>query len=179
MSLARREKFVLTGGAVAAALILAYGLVVAPALATLHTLGSQVTRKRMEIRELETLRRQYLSQQAQLAEIGKRLEQRGKSFSLFSFVEEEAKKAGVRDKMAYVKPAPASPNLYFPETAVELKLEGVYLKQLTVFLEGIEKPEEMVTVRRLQVRARTVGGQRLVDGVFVLSTFGFPTPSEG
>lgn len=173
MPLAKREKFVLIAGAAVAALILAYGLILTPALDHLHTLNRRVAQEQRDLRELEGLRRQYQGQQARLAEFEKRLQRRGQSFSLFSFVDEEAKKAGVRDKMTYVKPAAAAPGLYFPETAVELKLEGVYLQQLTAFLEGIEQPGELVTVKKLQVRTRTVGNRRLVDGVFVLSTFGF------
>lgn len=177
MRLSKREIRIVVGGSALAAVILLYGLVLAPALDRFHTLERKVVQTQRELQEMEKLRRQYRDQEARLAELGQRLERRGKNFSLFSFVEEQARKAGVRDKLTYVKPGAASVGGYFPEAAVELKLDGVYLKQLTAFLEGIEGPENMVRIKKLQVRTRIIGGRNLVEGILTLSTFGFPKTS--
>lgn len=77
---------------------------------------------------------------------------RDNSFTLFSFLEELARKAEVKDNISYMKPSVADQketNLKL--SIVEMKLQSITLSQLTQFLYNVETSEKSVYVKRLSV----------------------------
>lgn len=93
---------------------------------------------------------------------------RPRGFTLFSFMDELAGKAGV--DIAYMKPSTSkSKDSPFTTSKVELKLSGITLKQLTPFLHMVETSENMVFIRRISI-TRT-GDDAFVDVVLQAETF--------
>ncbi len=50
-----------------------------------------------------------------------------------------------------MNPLPSAPTGSYEETAVEMKLDKLTMKQLTDFLYLVESPEEMIRVRRISI----------------------------
>ena len=50
-----------------------------------------------------------------------------------------------------MNPLPSAPAGTYEETAVEMKLDKLTMKQLTDFLYLVESPEEMIRIRRLSL----------------------------
>lgn len=88
--------------------------------------------------------------------IGQRLNRRKQGFTLFSFLEEAAGLTGVKGNIKYMKPSESRGSGEYPESQVEMKLDGITLKQLVDFLRRVESPENVVTVRRITVQEAKV-----------------------
>ena len=170
MKLGRREKLVIVAGGVAVALLLFYRVGLGPALERLHTLDRLVAQKEREVHEMKTLRDTYLAQKNLMEEVNRSLAQRGQEFAFFSFLEDLANKAGVKNNIVYMKPALSTPGELYRESSVEMRLEGIGLQQLIRYLYDIERAPQLLRVRRMAIKPRTANAD-LLDVTFQVSTF--------
>jgi general secretion pathway protein M len=170
MNLGGREKLVMIAGGVAVALLLFYRFGLSPALERLRTLDRLVATKERDLHEMKTLRETYLAQKRLMEEVNQSLAQRGQDFAIFSFLEELANKAGIKNNIMYMKPALTTPGELFRESSVEMRLEGIVLPQLTRYLYDIERAPQLLRVRRMHIKPRTANPDQL-DVTFQVSTF--------
>jgi general secretion pathway protein M len=170
MKLGRREKLAIVVGGVAVALLLFYRFGLGPALERLHTLDRLVAQKEREVHEMKTLRDTYLAQKNLMEEVNRSLAQRGQEFAFFSFLEDLANKAGVKNNIVYMKPALSTAGELYRESSVEMRLEGIGLQQLIRYLYDIERAPQLLRVRRMAIKPRTANAD-LLDVTFQVSTF--------
>lgn len=170
MKLGGREKLVLLVGGVAVALVLFYRFALSPALDRLQTLDRLVAQKGREVIEMRTLGETYLAQQSLMEEVNRSLQQRGQEFAIFSFLEDLANKAGVKNNIMYMKPALATSSDLYRESSVEMRLEGIALQQLIRYLYDIERAPQLLRVRRMHIKPRAANPDML-DVTFQVSTF--------
>ena len=170
MNLGGREKLVMIAGGVAVALLLFYRFGLSPALERLRMLDRLVATKERDLHEMKTLRETYLAQKRLMEEVNQSLAQRGQDFAIFSFLEELANKAGIKNNIMYMKPALTTPGELFRESSVEMRLEGIVLPQLTRYLYDIERAPQLLRVRRMHIKPRTANPDQL-DVTFQVSTF--------
>ncbi|HWP35693.1 MAG TPA: type II secretion system protein GspM [Thermodesulfobacteriota bacterium] len=161
LQLARRERWMVGGGAVAVALLLVYALVVAPLLERSRDLDRLIAQKEREYAEIVRLREEYRRARAELAAIEARLARTGADFQLLSFLEGLAARTGVRDRIAYMRPQAAAAAGRFREQAVELRLDGVTINQLVQLLAQVVEAPQALRIKRLSVVTRYDNANRL------------------
>jgi general secretion pathway protein M len=72
-------------------------------------------------------------------------------FALFSYLEKRAGDAGVKTNIRSMNPLKSSRTGAYEETAVEMKMDKLTMKQLTDFLYLVESPEEMIRTRKISI----------------------------
>lgn len=173
-NLGLRERLFVIGAGAALLLALLFMLVIDPMLAHSARLDQQIAKAQRELQELRTLQREYRRQKSILDDINAQLK-RQKSFSIFSRLEELAGQTGIRNNLLYMKPAVSTPSDAYEEEAVEIKLEGVTLEQLTTYLYQIENSPQFMKIKRLYIKPR-VDSRQILSAIFRVSTF---TPKAG
>lgn len=118
------------------------------------------------------LRRNIVTQEGQLAEMRQLLSEgtaagrpdpaaqtalhrRPRDFTLFSFLEQAAASAGVKEHIEAMQPVQSEQEEGAPArgtTTVELQLRDIGLAQLARFLEQVESPGNLVAVERLAIQ---------------------------
>jgi len=117
-----------------------------------EVLGRGIDAKRNGLKEIVRLRSEYESYKRGADGIQRYLKSRIKSFTLFSFLEQAAGKAGVKGHIKYMKPSASRTNGRFKESMVEMKLDKINLKQLVDYLYLIESPENVVSIKRVSIK---------------------------
>jgi len=168
--LSTREKYALAAGILFIFIYILIEFIISPYL------NKQEQVKRALKRKSDTLvqMRQLKSEFQQLKGKSKNAEQyfraRPKGFTLFSFLDTLAGKAGIKDNIAYMKPSKSKPkNSPYYVSLVELKLQGINLKQLTPYLYMVETSKNMVFIKRISITK--TGKQGLIDAILQVETY--------
>jgi len=91
-----------------------------------------------------------LKEKLQLSQIS--IGKREKGFTLYSFMNQLAGQAGIKDRISYMKPTnTVQKNSNYKLSRVEMKLDAVTLEQLTSYLYGIETSKNIVIVKKLSI----------------------------
>jgi len=171
INLNRREKYAVGASAFLVFLFLTVQLVVNPLLEKRDRLRRMLDVKSRTIEGMAAERAKYDALIKQIQSSRERLARRKKSFSLFAFLDELAGDTGIKNKIKYMKPSSTSQKDSPIKTSmVEMKMEGITLKQLTVYLYQVETSPNTVFVRRISIsKAEKVEG--LVDAVLQVETY--------
>ncbi len=161
MNLSRREINVLMCGAIFMVLFLASRFIVAPALDKRDNLERILAGKQNALEEMLRQKLQYQSLSNQLNTKTEALANRKKGFSLFKFLDSQAKESGVKDNVAYMKPFTKSSDSSYRTETVKIKLSAVYLKKLVDFLYHIESSKNAVTITSLSLSKAGKGKKKL------------------
>ncbi len=148
----RREKIILGLGI---AFILCFFLiqfVLLPNLEARKRLTRSLADKRSQLAKIIQMQKEYLSLKGQAGGTKNRLSERAPGFTLFSFLEEKATIAMVKQQIQYMKPSTTDKDGMEQESAVEMKLQQVSLAQLVGFLKLVESPEDMVSVKHISIQ---------------------------
>ena len=151
-TLNRREKYIIYGAGCLIGLLIIIHFVITPFIENKNQMQRNLQTKKIELEEMRRLQAEYngLKEKLQLsqASIGKRQ----KGFTLYSFMNQLAGQAGIKDRISYMKPSNTiQKNSNYKLSRVEMKLDGVTLEQLTSYLYGIETSKNMVIVKKLSV----------------------------
>lgn len=170
MQLAKREKYLVSLAVAVIVLALVIQLVLGPFFAKRERYRNNITVKQNNLQQMATLRREYLLLQQDSNTLSQRLLSRPQNFTLFSFLEQAAGQAGVKDNIKSMKPSAATGKGPFKESLVEMKLERITLGQLVSYLQLIESPENLVSLKRISIQANKKETQFL-DAVMQVLTF--------
>ncbi len=164
-NLSMRERWVLGGGALVVALLIAYVTWIEPARERMATLDRLIPRKEQELAEFTRRQARYLA----LSEAVKATQrQRVSGASAFAFLEETAERNHLRNHIVHIRPLPPEDHPPYREVAAEVKLDGVRTAQLVPFLGAIEKfPYRL---KRLAIKSR-FADPALLDVQFVVSSY--------
>jgi len=152
MTLGKREKTVVALGASCVGLFILVQFIVFPFFDKREALRRGIEAKRNGLKEMTRLSAEYQSYRMKSAGIQSHLSRRPKDFTLFSFLEKAAGRAGVKDHINYMKPSGSRGTGPLKESTVEMKLEKINLRQLTDYLYLIESPEHVVSIKRISIR---------------------------
>ena len=103
------------------------------------------------LRELANLSAEYGVLRQRSEEIRRVIERRPPAFALFSYLEKRAGDAGVKTNIKSMNPLKSAPEGAYEETAVEMRLDKLTMKQLTDFLYLVESREDLVRIRKMSV----------------------------
>lgn len=152
LKLGKRETILVSLAACCIAVFVLFQFIIFPFFDRREVIGRGIDAKRDGLKEMVRLRSEYESYKRGADGIQRYLRSRMKSFTLFSFLEQAAGKARVKDHIKYMKPSASRSNGRFKESMVEMKLDKISLKQLVDYLYLIESPENIVSIKRISIR---------------------------
>lgn len=145
------QKHTVTAGLVFAGVALLAQLIIVPYFEARQKVRSAIAASDKDLRELTALGGEYGVLMQRTEEIRRASERRPPGFTLFSYLEKRAGDAAVKTNIRSLTPLMSAPTGAYEETAMEMKLDKLTMKQLTDFLYRVESPEEMIRVRRISV----------------------------
>lgn len=140
--------------AVCSALVLVGVLIVAewgafPVIRHRKSLDQAIHAKTLELEEIQGLQKAHSLLKQDAEGIRSLLALREKSFTLFSYLDRSAGIAGVKEKIAYMKPSGSDvQSSDFKVFQVEMKIQSISLHQLSAFLYGVETTDSLVRVKK-------------------------------
>ncbi len=152
MKINKRDKYLVIGTACFVVITLVVLFVIMPFFENRKRLQQGIIARENGIRELNMLRAEYQSYQQGSQSLKQIIAARDKGFTLFSFLEKEAGSAAVKSNIKYMKPSVLSGKGPYREAQVEMKLEGISLKQFTEYMQKIESTENVVNIKRISVQ---------------------------
>ena len=168
--MAKREQIMVGGLAVVVVALLFFQFIFSPLLNSRQNLQKSVAKKQLELQQIHELQQQYRDLEIQSGDIQKRLSTRSKTFTLFSFIEQQANASGIKQKIEYLKPSKVEGEGPLKESRVDMKLEKISLSELVKFLQGVESAKNVVSVNRISIQEQGKN-QGYVNAVIQLATF--------
>jgi general secretion pathway protein M len=169
MKLAQREKYLITGAACLVVLALVFHFVIFPFIESRQRMQRGIAAKTKTLRTISALSAEYKTFQEDALETKQRLASRQKNYTLFSYLEKAAGESAVKKHIKYMKPSASTARGPFKESLVEMKLERVTLQQLIGYLQEIESPTEIVSIRRISIQSNK-GEPAYLDAVLQVAT---------
>ncbi|MBU1903886.1 MAG: type II secretion system protein M [Proteobacteria bacterium] len=170
MKLGKREKFLVSLVSCCIAVFLLFQFIIFPFLDKREVIKRGIEVKRDGLKEMASLRTEYESYKKGAAGLQSYLMRREKSFTLFSFLEQAAGQAKVKDHIKHMKPSASRVSGRFKESTIEMKLDEINVKQLVDYLYLIESPENVVSIKRISIKD-SKGAAGYLDAVMQVLTF--------
>ena len=148
----KRERYAIMVAAGVIGIFLIVTFIVEPFLSKTDQLKKSLHDKAVMLEQMRQLQSEY-GMLSQKAEVSKALfSRRQKGFKLFSFLDQLAGEAGIKDHISYMKPSTkVQQNSAYKISRVEMKLDAITLKQLTTYLYGVETSKNMVDIKRISI----------------------------
>lgn len=148
----KREQAGLAAAIAVIFLFILIKMIISPVISKKDRMKESLSAKETELKEMIALRTEYdaLKRSEELSE--RNFLNRDSSFTLFSFLDNLAGNAGVKENISYMKPTTTQkPGSERKKSIVEMKLQDITLNQLTMYLHGIETSKNMVVIKRLSI----------------------------
>lgn len=170
IGLSRREKYAVCTAAAAIFLFLILQFAVFPLIEKRERLERGRSVKAETLREIRILKTEYDTLKERSKNSRDRIEEKEKGFTLFSFLDQLAGKAEIKDRITYMKPSTITvKDRPFKVTKVEMKLSAVPLEKLVRYLYMVETSENRVDVRRISL-SRVGKEKKYLDAVLEIET---------
>ena len=166
----KRERYAIMVAAGVIGIFLILTFIVEPFLSKTDQLKKSLHDKAVMLEQMRQLQSEY-GMLSQKAEVSKALfSRRQKGFKLFSFLDQLAGEAGIKDHISYMKPSTkVEKNSPYKISRVEMKLDAITLKQLTTYLYGVETSKNMVNIKRISISKKDKK-QELLTAVLQVET---------
>ena len=168
--LTRREKYSLYGASGIICMFIIVQFIALPVFDKQDRLERSLEVKTKILQHMIALKSEHdaIIQRTDLSKV--HFENREKGFTLFSFLDKLSGKAGIKDHITYMKPSTTvQKNSSYKTSRVEMKLRGLTLQQLTVYLHMVETSKNMVNVKRLSI-SKTSKHEGFIDAVLQVET---------
>lgn len=159
-----RDKKALIYGGGAAAVILAYVLVIGPFTADLARKRELIPKKERELTEMRVLKEQYLEMQRRLQAAQAAAARRG---PLLTEIENISKRTNLNSKIVSLKPQAGVQAESFKESIVEVKLERITLYDIVNYVYSLERAT--LRIKKLQFKPRYDNPKQLNATILVSS----------
>jgi general secretion pathway protein M len=166
----KREKYIIYGAIGVVGLLIIVEFIVTPFFERKDRMQRALHDKIANLEEMQRWRFEYeaLTKNAQVSE--SRFARRQKGFTLFSFLDQLAGQAGIKDRISYMKPSKITQkNSAYRISRVEMKLNAITLEQLVTYLHGVETSENMVDIKKLSITKKD-NNQELLTVVMQVET---------
>lgn len=152
-SLSQRDRYVLTGGAMAVALILIIFGLILPYQKTIKRLENKIVTSSTQLNEVRQLQADYRMLKKQSGRLKRDLDRREETPPL-TFLEQTTSRIGGRENLVLMRPLPAVVQGQLRVETTEFKLEKLDLDQVLRILQEIEQSRPPMRVDRLYLRQR-------------------------
>ena len=166
----RREKYSIYALSGAICLFILLQFIIFPSFDKRKGLKRVLRAKTDMLEEMTALKSEYntIKKRTELSKL--RFEKREKGFTLFSFLDKLTGKAGIKNHVIYMKPSTSvQKNSPFKISQVEMKLQGLTLKQLTSYLHMVETSKNLANIKRLSI-SKTGKQEGFIDAVLQVET---------
>lgn len=170
MKLAKREKFFVSSGAFFLAIFFLFQFLIFPFFEKRERIQRGVKGKEERLKEIIMLSAEYQAHKKGSKGVEQILARRKKGFTLFSFLEEAAGVADVKTHIKYMKPSISTGPGPYKESLVEMKLDAITLQQLIGYLYRIESRDNVVSIKRISIKANKKKSGYL-DAILQVLTF--------
>lgn len=168
--LSRREQYAVYAAAAAVLIFIAIEFIITPIMERRTRLETAIRQKQESLAEMQSMKLEYEVLKGENERFKRNFSDRPRGFTLFSFLDQLAGEAGVKDNIAYMKPSKSRPkNSPYNISMVELKLQGISIKQLTPYLHMVETSKNMVFIRRISITK--TGKEGMIDAILQVETF--------
>ena len=168
--LSQREKIIVAGGGLALLIFLIVQFLIAPVFTRNAQMRRNVQAKTAMLAEMQRLKADHDSLKSAATQSEARFTRRDKGFTLFSFLDQLAGQARVKERVSYMRPTKTEvKNSPFKLSRVEMKLEGVTLEQLATYIHGVESSPNMASVSKLSITRRDQK-EGLLDAILQVDT---------
>ena len=168
--LSQREKIIVAGGGLALLIFLVVQFLIAPVFTRNAQMRRSVQAKTAMLAEMQRLKSDHDSMKSAATQSEARFTRRDKGFTLFSFLDQLAGQARVKERVSYMRPTKTEQkNSTLKLSRVEMKLEAVTLEQLAAFLHAVESSKNMVSVSKLSITRRDQK-EGLLDAILQVET---------
>jgi general secretion pathway protein M len=164
-----------TAGLVLVGALLLLQFAVIPYYDARQNVRRMIAKNEKVLRELGVLGAEYGVIRKRSEEIQQALNRRPPGFALISHLERRATEATVKASIRAMNPLPSAAVGAYEETAVEMKMDKLTMKQLTDFLYLVESPEEMIRVRRISL-AKMKENPEYLSALIQVYTYQLPSP---
>ena len=148
----RREKYIIYGAGCLLGLLIIVQFVITPFVENKNQMQRNLQTKKSELAEMRRLQAEHNALKEKLQQSQISIGKRDKGFTLFSFMDQLAGQAGIKDRISYMRPSnTVQKNSNYRLSRVEMKIDAVTLEQLTSYLYGIETSKNMVIVKKLSI----------------------------
>jgi len=168
--MAKREQLMLTGLIITVSALFLFHFLFSPLLDSRQRLQKSLIKKNIELQEIRNMQQEYQALQLQSGNIQDRINKRPKGFTLFSYIEKQATVAKVKKNIKYLKPSEIEKEGALNESRVDMKLQQITLENLVTFLQGVESPENVVSISRISVQEHGKG-QGALNSVIQIVTY--------
>jgi len=164
-----RERWLVLGAAAFLFVVLIFALVVNPLMTRQQRYLRMAQAKKKDLTKFNELALEYRTLKSSMEEIQSRVTSRSSDTSLLAAMEGTARKLGLADKIASMKPFSSDLESGLVQSSVELRVEKVDLKGLVELIEAIEKGPEMAVTTRLRIKTR-FDDPTLLDATLLVTT---------
>jgi hypothetical protein len=152
IKLAKREKYIIYGATCLIAIFILVNFLVIPFFKERERLRKGIKKAEDDLKEIAALSVVYQGYQKGSMDVKRIIEARDRMFTLASYLEEAARETGVKDYIAGMTSSPSSSKGGpYEESTVELKLNGINTEQLVIYLYAIEKPKDLIFIKRITI----------------------------
>lgn len=152
VKLSSRDRLFLLVGGIFIVIFIVMQFIVFPLIDNRDRLKKGIAARENALTEMKELQARYQDLHNKADSLVEQLGRRSGSFSLFSFLEQNAAKTDIKKNIAYMKPSEISDDGPFKEVYVEMKLQAITLPQLVSFLKLVESPENIVALKRISIQ---------------------------
>jgi len=171
MKLSKREKYSIYMAVGFICLFIILQLILFPLMDKRSRIQRTLQVKTKILEEMLLLKSEYdiIREKADL--LGTRLAGRKKGFTLFSFLDRLAGEAGIKDRIAYMKPSTSTATSgRYKTSSVEMKLESISLGELVTYLYKTEMSKNLVNIKRISISKTGKEGEFL-NAILHVETF--------
>lgn len=155
MQLSKRDRLTLTIGGVVVFLFLLVQFIFVPFLDKRSRMTKGVADRQEAIVAMRLMEAEFKELNQQSNTLIKKLASRTAGFSLFSFLEQKASLAKVKQSIEYMKPSESIGEGLLKQVMVEMKLRGISLSQMVEFLDQVESQDNIVALKRISIQENT------------------------
>jgi type II secretory pathway component PulM len=151
-NLGAREKLYILAGTGIVILIVLVQFAIVPLWEERERVAKAIDAQEKIIKEMNAQLVEYRVLKRDMETIQRAMAGRPPNFTLYSFVEQKAREAGVRPNVKAINPSRGGSSGTYEEAMVDVTLEKITLRQLVQFLYLADSPRDAVRVRKLTVR---------------------------
>lgn len=170
MKFSKRERYILYAASGIIGLFVLFHFIIFPLIDKRDRLTRTLQVKTEMLEDILVLKSEYdaIDKETELPNI--RFAKGKNGDTLFSLLEKIAGEAGIKDRIAYMKPSTSlQKGSSYKISMVEMKLQAVILKQLISFLHRVETSNNMAMVRRLSI-SKTGKQKDFISAVLLVET---------
>jgi hypothetical protein len=175
--LSERERLLLIASIVLLFLFLVYQFGVFPFIRAKENYRLENVRLSQSLRELRGIAEKYAGEKLYFDDLGRLLSGK-KSLSVLTYLENVAGEQGIRERIDYIRPKGTEVKEGLTTVNVEMKIDGVEVSRLVMFLYGIEEKRNGLVVSSLRLKP-FFKEKGKVDAIVSVSDVAVTAPAAG